>query len=58
VCAVRSHIVNLIETVHDAQHLYIVQECLGGGELFDLLVANPGPFAEADALTIFAQVDC
>ena len=51
----RSRIVNLIEIVRDSDKIYIVQECLGGGELFEQLLAK-GPFGEDYALTIFAQV--
>ena len=46
---------NLIEIVRDTDKIYIVQECLGGGELFEQLLAK-GPFKEDYALTIFAQV--
>ena len=51
----RRYIVNLIEVVRDQERIYIVQECLGGGELFEQLLAK-GPFKEDYALTIFAQV--
>lgn len=51
----RSHVVELFEVVSDADKLYIVQECLNGGELFEQIIAR-GPFAEAEALAIFAQV--
>ena len=49
------HIVSLTEVVRDAAHVYLVQECLGGGELFEQLLAR-GPFKEDYALAIFAQV--
>ena len=45
----------MIEVVRDNEHVYIIQECLGGGELFDTIVAK-GPFKEDYALAIFAQV--
>jgi serine/threonine protein kinase len=51
----RSYICNLIESVRDDNHMYIVMECLGGGELFEQLLAK-GPFKEDYALAIFAQV--
>ena len=49
------YVVNLIEVVRDKEHIYIIQECLGGGELFEHLLAK-GPFKEDYALAIFAQV--
>jgi serine/threonine protein kinase len=49
------NVVSLKEVIRDATHVYIVQECLTGGELFDRLLAK-GPFKEDYALTIFAQV--
>jgi len=49
------HIVGIREVVHDANSVYIVQECLSGGELFDALLAK-GPFKEVDAQVYFAQV--
>jgi 5'-AMP-activated protein kinase catalytic alpha subunit len=49
------NVVGLKEVIRDATHVYIVQECLTGGELFDRLLAK-GPFKEDYALTIFAQV--
>ena len=49
------YIVNLQEVVRDSEKIYIVQECLGGGELFEQLLAK-GPFKEDYALAIFAQV--
>ena len=51
----RRYIVNLIEVVRDAERMYIVMEILGGGELFEQLLAK-GPFKEDYALAIFAQV--
>ena len=51
----RRYICNLIESVRDDNHMYIVMECLGGGELFEQLLAK-GPFKEDYALSIFAQV--
>ena len=49
------HVVQILEVVRDASSLFLVQECLGGGELFDQLLAK-GPFKEDYALAIFAQV--
>ena len=49
------YVVNLLEVVRDKEHIYIIQECLGGGELFEHLLAK-GPFKEDYALAIFAQV--
>ena len=49
------YIVNLHEVVRDSERVYIIQECLGGGELFEQLLAK-GPFKEDYALAIFAQV--
>lgn len=51
------NVVSLREVVRDGTCVYIVQECLTGGELFDQLLAK-GPFKEDYALTIFAQVVC
>ena len=44
-----------LEVVRDKEHIYIIQECLGGGELFEHLLAK-GPFKEDYALAIFVQV--
>jgi len=49
------YVVQLIEVVRDPERIYIIQECLGGGELFEQLLAK-GPFKEDYALAIFAQV--
>jgi len=49
------NIVSLQEVCNDKVSVYIVQECLGGGELFDKLLAK-GPFNEEETLAIFAQV--
>ena len=49
------YVVQLIEVVRDVERVYIIQECLGGGELFEQLLAK-GPFKEDYALAIFAQV--
>jgi len=49
------YIVNLVEVVRDKSYIYIIQECLSGGELFEHLLAK-GPFKEDYALAIFAQV--
>jgi len=49
------YVVQLIEVVRDPERVYIIQECLGGGELFEQLLAK-GPFKEDYALAIFAQV--
>ena len=49
------HVVKLLEVVRDPNRIYIIQECLGGGELFEQLLAK-GPFKEDYALAIFAQV--
>ena len=49
------NIVNLIEVVRDNEHMYVVMEALGGGELFEQLLAK-GPFKEDYALAVFAQV--
>jgi len=49
------HIVNLHEVVRTPDRIYIIQECLGGGELFEQLLAK-GPFKEDYALAIFAQI--
>lgn len=49
------YIVNLHEVVRDSERVYIIQECLGGGELFEQLLVK-GPFKEDYALAIFSQV--
>lgn len=49
------YVVNLVEVVRDKSYVYIIQECLSGGELFEHLLAK-GPFKEDYALAIFAQV--
>jgi len=49
------YVVQLIEVVRDPERVYIIQECLGGGELFEHLLAK-GPFKEDYAMMIFAQV--
>jgi serine/threonine protein kinase len=49
------YIVQMVEVCRDKENVYVVMECLGGGELFEHLLAK-GPFKEDYALTIFAQV--
>jgi len=49
------YVVNVVEVVRDKSYIYIIQECLSGGELFEHLLAK-GPFKEDYALAIFAQV--
>jgi len=51
------NVVSLQEVVRDKVSIFLVQECLAGGELFDKLLAK-GPFNEEDTLAIFAQVAC
>merc|ERR1712185_619390 len=45
----------MVEVCRDKENVYVGMECLGGGELFEHLLAK-GPFKEDYALTIFAQV--
>jgi serine/threonine protein kinase len=49
------HIVSLKEVVVSTQDTYIVMELLSGGELFNRII-DTGPFTEADASSLFAQV--
>ena len=49
------YIVQMVEVCRDKENVYVVMECLGGGELFEHPLAK-GPFKEDYALTIFAQV--
>jgi len=49
------HIVSLKEVVVSTEDTYIVMELLSGGELFNRIV-DKGPFAEAEAASLFAQI--
>ena len=49
------HIVALKEVVVSRDDTYIVMELLSGGELFNRIV-DVGPFSEADAAALFAQI--
>ena len=49
------HIVSLKEVVVSKKDTYIVMELLSGGELFNRIV-DAGPFPEADAAALFAQI--
>ena len=49
------HIVALLDVAADEYSVYLVQELLGGGELFDYLLVK-GALAEPQALEIFAQL--
>jgi len=49
------HIVSLKEVVVSTEDTYIVMELLSGGELFNRIV-DKGPFPEAEAANLFAQI--
>ena len=49
------HIVTLLDVVSEESHIYVVQELLSGGELFDFQLTN-GMLEEEQALQIFAQL--
>jgi calcium-dependent protein kinase len=49
------NIMKIYEYYQDAQNIYIVSECLGGGELFDRIVKNKY-FGERDAASLMAQI--
>ena len=49
------HIVKLLEVAHSPRHVYLVQELLSGGELFEHLLSR-GPCGEAFAKELFAQL--
>ena len=50
------NIVRLYDTVEDQECLYLVLELVGGGELFDLVVAARGGMDEDVARPLFAQM--
>jgi len=49
------NIVGVKEVVVDRENTYIIMELLSGGELFNRIV-DRGPFPEADAAKLFAQI--
>ena len=49
------HIVSLLESHEDARRVYLVQELLDGGDLFDYLLAR-GALTESNALAVFTQL--
>ena len=48
--------VNLVTSFKDAGHLYMLMECVMGGELFTYLQSRPGPLKEDHARFYTASV--
>lgn len=48
--------VNLVTSFKDAGHLYMLMECVMGGELFTYLQSRPGPLKEDHARFYAASV--
>lgn len=48
--------VNLVTSFKDAAHLYMLMECVMGGELFTYLQSRPGPLKEDHARFYAASV--
>ena len=49
------HVINLLEVIEKPKHIYLVTEYVGGGELFEFIVAH-GRLQETQACRIFRQV--
>ena len=48
--------VNLVTSFKDTAHLYMLMECVMGGELFTYLQSRPGPLKEDHARFYAASV--